>query len=165
MKNVSIISAVLFLMAGSAVADDLFTSKFSGVWHGVGLQIDAQDWGVQIEVNDEQTLIQYLPDTCSGNWAYLKVDEEQLVAVEHITEGDEICLDGGLVRLQPYDEGMLLYKWYDVAGEVLAAAILIEGELNKENYDALLDLTRNALDSDFVVGPYGAKMSIGNNET
>ncbi len=155
----------VLLLASPVMAEVPFSTAFSGIWHGVGIQVDAQDWPMELRLSPDGAAVEYASLDCGGTWDYLRMDEAQILAVERITYGLEECLDGGLVRLQAYGDGMLLYLWFDNNSNPVAAAVLIEGAMRMENYDALLRLTLEAVGKGFVKGPEGADVSVGEIKT
>lgn len=125
----------------------------AGQWHAVGVQIDGYEWSMSVEIFEDTASVDYPSLDCGGDWDFLKTSEDSITAIEHITYGLDRCLDGGLVRIEIYDDNSLFYRWFDKSGKAVAGAILIEGELRMENYDALLDLTMQALGNYFIEGP------------
>ncbi len=162
MKNLWIL---LVFLGFPALAGENFAAANAGIWHGVGIQVDAQDWPMELRLSPDDAGVDYASLECGGDWRYLKVDEEQVLAVEKITYGVEECLDGGLVRLQAYGDGMLVYRWFDNNGNAVAAAVLIEGPMRMDNYDALLRLTVEAMGKGFVKGPEAADVFVGEVKT
>lgn len=154
---------IVALLSSPALAQDFPTAN-AGNWHGVGVQIDGFDWGISVAIGPEVSEVEYPSLNCGGQWTYLKVTDEQILASERITVGINECLDGGLVRVSTHDENSLIYRWFDHAGKVAAAAILIEGELDVSNYKALLSLTIDAMGIDFIEGP-NAIITVGENKT
>ena len=132
-----------------------FAAQKAGDWHGVGVQVDAQDWSMELTLDGDGAAVDYATTGCGGEWRYLKVADDKIVAIEDITYGMDICLDGGLVQLTDYRDDMLLYRWFDTAGTVVAGAILVKGQMPEGNYDALLLLTLEALGKGFVNGGAG----------
>ncbi len=139
----------ILLLALPATAQN-FPQNREGVWHGVGVQIDGYDWAITVTIRPEQTSIDYPTLDCGGRWDYLKVTDDQIVAVERILYGIENCLDGGLVKVADNDGVSLIYNWFDSAGNLAAAAVLIEGTLEMDEYKPLLDLTMDSVGQDFI---------------
>lgn len=148
------ILTVAMLIATPVLADEFAVQK-AGEWHGVGVQVDAQDWSMELTVDVDGAAVEYATTGCGGAWRYLKVTDDKIVAIEDITYGMDICLDGGLVELADYHDDMLLYRWFDTAGTFVAGAVLMQGEMREDNYDALLLLTLEAVGKGFVDGGEG----------
>lgn len=148
---------VVMLTATPAFADSFATQK-TGMWHGVGVQVDAQDWSMELTLDEYAAAVDYATTDCGGEWRYLKVTDDKIVAIEDITYGEDICLDGGLVQLTDYRDDMLFYRWFDTAGAVVAGAVLMQGEMREDNYDALLLLTLEAFGKGFVDGGEGVTL-------
>ena len=125
----------------------------AGQWHAVGVQIDGLDWPMSVEIFADTASVDYPSLNCGGDWDFLKTSEDSIAAIERITYGFNECLDGGLIKVEIYDDHALFYRWFDKSGKAVAGAVLIEGELRMENYDALLDLTMQALGNYFIEGP------------
>lgn len=162
MKNIWIL--VTFL-AAPVWAGDSFATAHSGVCHGVGIQVDAQEWPMELRLSPDEAEVDYEALLCGGKWRYLKVDEAQILAVEKITYGKDECLDGGLVRLMEYRDDMLVYRWFDNNSNPVAGAVLMQGPMRMDTYDALLRLTIEAMGKGFVKGQEGANVSVGEVKT
>lgn len=132
---------------------DLMPVEKAGKWHAVGVQIDGFEWPMSVEISENFATVDYPSLNCGGDWSYLKVSETDITAIENITYGINECLDGGLIRIEIYDDNSLFYRWFDKSGKTVAGAVLIDGEMRMENYDALLDLTMQALGNYFIEGP------------
>lgn len=135
----------------------------AGHWHAVGVQIDGYEWSMSVEIFEDTASVDYPSLNCGGDWNFLKMSEDSITAIERITYGVNQCLDGGLIRVEIYDDSSLFYRWFDKSGKVVAGAILIEGELRMENYDALLDLTMQAVGNYFIEGPT-ARIDMGDDK-
>ena len=139
---------VAALLAVPAQAEDLQPLLAdAGFWQGVGIQQGGQHWSMQVKLGPEVALIDYPTLECSGEWKYLKQNPTSLSAIEDITNGDNVCVTGGLIRLEVLDDDMLSYTWLDAKGKPAAMAVLIPGVLQPDLYDALLDLTRETMDT------------------
>jgi hypothetical protein len=119
----------------------------SGLWQGVGVQLGGENWAMQVQLGPEVSMIDYPGLACSGEWKYIRQTPEALTAIEDITNGDDVCVTGGVVRLEALAEDMLAYTWLDAAGKPAAVAVLIPGLLQDDLYGALLDLTRQTMDT------------------
>ena len=135
----------------------------AGFWHGVGVQIDGFEWPMSVEIFEDTASVDYPSLNCGGDWDYLKTSDASITAIERITYGINECLDGGLVKIEIYDDHSLFYRWFDKSGKAVAGVILIEGELRMENYDALLDLTIQAVGNYFIEGPT-ARIDMGDDK-
>ncbi|MHA1127373.1 MAG: hypothetical protein ACTSRN_00290 [Alphaproteobacteria bacterium] len=152
----AVLTAVLLI--ATPVLSDGFSTQRAGMWHGVGVQVDAQDWSMELTVDVDRATVDYATTDCGGEWRYLKVADDKIVAIEDITYGEDICLDGGLVQLTDYRDDMLFYRWFDTSGAVVAGAILMQGEMREDNYDALLLLTLEAFGKGFINGGEGVTL-------
>ncbi|MEE9453641.1 MAG: hypothetical protein V3V13_04580 [Paracoccaceae bacterium] len=155
------IFVLILTFATPAFAQENLANIHAGLWHGVGVQIDGPDWEMQLTLGDGATMVAYPTLDCGGEWQDIKVDATQILAVERITYGMEDCLDGGLIRLQEYGEGMLIYHWFDNSGKALAAAVLLRGEMRDDTYNALHALTLEAVGKGFIMGPDMLDIDIG----
>ncbi len=152
---------LLTLLATPLWAGEAFSTRFPGVWHGIGIQIDAQEWPMELRLSPGAAEVEYPSLQCGGNWRFLKETPDQIVAVEKVTYGLDECLDGGLVRLESYQDSLLVYRWYDNAGKAVAGAVLIEGPMRPGTEKALLRLTIEALGKGFVKGEDTTDVDIG----
>jgi hypothetical protein len=127
-----------------------------GLWQGVGVQLGGENWSLQVKLGREVSMIEYPTLGCSGEWQYLRQSAGELSAIEVITNGADICMTGGLVRLEALEEDMLSYVWLDAAGKPAAKAVLIPGQVDPDLYDALLQLTRDTLNTAAMEAPEAA---------
>ncbi len=154
-----ILSISFLLVVLPAFAKDNFTK-----WHGVGIQIDGQDWSMEISLGEEKSTVDYPTTDCGGEWRHIRKSKTKLVAVEILSYGIDLCLDAGLINLVPVGEDRLLYQWFDSAGKIAATAILVPGELREDNYDALLKLTLEEVGLDFIEGPESFGITVDDNQ-
>lgn len=159
-----IVFALTVLTGSLAWAAGNFPETNSGQWQGVGVQIDGQEWSLSVDIGATSADINYESAECGGKWNYLKVTDERIMAVENLSFGVDVCLDGGLVKIERFDENSLLYSFYDQAGVVVAKAVLIEGEYNESRYKALRKLTLDNVGKGFIKGP-DAIIKFGDDKT
>jgi hypothetical protein len=149
--------AALSLSAHGAFAADMRPLLAeAGLWQGVGVQLGGENWSVQVQLGPEVSMIDYPTLGCSGEWQYLKQDANGLQAIEAITNGADVCVTGGVVKLEFLSEDMLSYTWLDASGRPAAKAVLIPGMLQDDLYDALLELTRETLNTAIMETPEAA---------
>lgn len=159
-----ILTLIFVLLAGAPVLADGFAADNAGEWHGVGIQIDGQEWSFSLSIDADTAKIDYDSTECGGHLDYLKTTEDRIIAIEKLTFGLDVCLDGGLVKIDRYDENALLYQFFDRAGTVVAKAILIEGAYDEGRYQALRKLTLEKVGKGFVKGPE-AEIFFGDDKT
>lgn len=133
---------VLLLVPGCGSTPDPAPETIVGAWAGEGRQWDDGDrsgepdgtWPVRIVVvegadGDPFGTISYPSFPCSGRLDYIGPSTERdarpgdAVFREVITEGADICFDGGTVLLRA-DRGFLMYAWATSAAPAVAAARL-----------------------------------------
>jgi len=158
-----LLAAICIFWGHGLAAENLQITK-AGVWHGVGVQIDAIDWPMELTLGETTPTVDYPSLECGGEWQLLKSSGTELLAIEKITYGLDQCLDGGVLRLQKYNDDMLIYHWYDRAGMAVAAAVLMQGKMQEDNYHTLLLLTLEAVGKGFVTGPDGANVTLKDNK-
>lgn len=151
-------SIIAVLLAGtSANAADLQPLLAgAGFWQGVGVQLGGENWSMQVKLGPEVSLIEYPTLACSGEWQYIKQTATALSAIEDITNGEDVCVTGGLIKVVVIEDDMLSYTWLDAKGKPAAKAVLIPGVLQEDLYQALLDLTRETLNTAAMEAPEAA---------
>lgn len=154
MRSLAVLTALAF--GSAALAADKFTKANAGTWQGVGIQIDGQEWSMSLSIDPTASEVAYDGGKCGGTWTHIRVTDDRIVAVEKLTAGLDICLDGGLLQVERFDENSLLYSYFDKAGDVVASAVLVEGEFRQDRYPALRQLTLDGLGKGFVKGPDAA---------
>lgn len=159
-----LVFVVSLLFGNVALSEGNFPEVNAGLWQGVGIQIDGQEWSLSADIGTTSSDISYESAECGGTWNYLKVTEDRIMAVENLSFGLDVCLDGGLVKIERFDENSLLYSFFDQAGVVVAKAILIEGTYNESRYQALRRLTLEKVGKGFVKGP-DAIIKFGDDKT
>lgn len=145
-----------FLAAPAHSADLKPLLAEAGFWQGVGVQLGGTNWSMQVKLGPEVSFVDYPSLDCSGEWKYLKQSGTTLSAIEDITNNETDCVTGGLVRLEVLENDMLSYTWFDAKGKPAAKAVLIPGVLQEDLYDALLDLTRQTLNTAAMETPEAA---------
>jgi len=157
---------MLLLLATPLSAAETFVNTHGGLWHGVGIQVDGQEWPMELQLEPGHVLVEYPTLDCGGYWTGLRNNKDLMLAIEHITHGITECLDGGLVRLKEYGDSALIYRWYDNNGTPVAAAVLVIGPMLAKEYDALRALTLEGAGKGFIKGPDGATdVSVGEQKT
>lgn len=144
MNRIALLALAACLTAFPATAEQEFAAD-AGFWQGVGIQAGGENWPFEVKLGDGASLIDYPSLGCSGEWKVLRQTEKLLVAIEDITNGDDICVTGGIVRLEILAEDMLAYTWLDASGEAAALAVLIPGKIDPALHDELLQLTRDTM--------------------
>lgn len=158
-----ILCLIAIILAPAAFAFDRFSETNAGTWQGVGVQIDGQEWSMGLIIDPISSTVSYDGGNCSGTWTHIRVTEAHLVAVEKLTIGLDSCLDGGLLKVERLDENTLLYSYFDKAGDIVAKAILIEGEYRQDRYKALRALTLERIGKGFIKGQ-GAIIQFGDDK-
>ena len=142
-----ILAAFLFFFPVMANAGDLLPETKAGTWHGVGVQTDMFVWSMEVVFNGLQKAeVFYIGSECGGVWHYLSANEDRIMASEEITYGQDFCISGGWVWIDSLEDNLLIYRWFDTEGTLFAVAVLWEGSMRNENYDALLDFTLDTLE-------------------
>jgi hypothetical protein len=100
-----------------------------GRWEGLGSQSDGPSWTVAIELTSlgegRCAEVSYPSSGCTGWWECSRPsDGRRIDAVEHITEGRGICVDGAKVQAALRRQGRRLVIFAE-AGGVTAAAVLV----------------------------------------
>jgi len=100
---------------------------FEGYWGGTGLQVDKQQWEVDLVVFDvEKPLINYPGLGCSGHWELQQPGKNKLVYKENITEGILSCDQGVEVYVKKRGKNKIRITYYlkSYSEEPIAKAIL-----------------------------------------
>ena len=135
------------IMATTAQAGALFTSTYSGVWHGVGIQSDMSDWDMQVTLGPTLGVVRYPRLQCGGRWQYEAVTGSSLSGVENIEYGLQNCIETGRIYLQPYDDNRIIFMWCGEADGVSAVAVLARDSAAASDYEAQRQATQHALDT------------------
>lgn len=155
---------IAMIVGTTALAAGNFPDNNSGDWQGVGIQVDGQEWSVGVNIGPKSSNVTYESIGCGGKWAYVMVNDDRITAIEALAFGREVCLDGGLLTVERFDENALIFSYFDQAGVIIAKAILIEGKYKEDRYDALRKLTLDSVGKGFIIGP-NAKITFGDNKT
>lgn len=132
------------LIASTAQAQDIRTmlDQWSD-WHGVGIQSDGLDWQMQVTTAADGTLqVDYPGIPCNGFWQIAAFQDAGFDAIEIITQGEDLCFNGGEVRVSALNDSMLMYQWFD-GDAPSASAVLIPGIMDMANYAAMAEITRS----------------------
>ncbi len=135
------------IMATSAQAGALFTSTYSGNWHGVGIQTDGSDWDMQVTLGPTLGVVRYPRLKCGGRWQYQAVAAASLTGVETIDYGLETCIETGKVYLQPYGDDRIVFMWCGEQDGVSAVAVLERDGFATSNYEAQQQASQEALEA------------------
>lgn len=98
-----------------------------GSWEGTGLQIDKQQWKVQLRVYDiNQPTIAYPSLGCSGHWTMEQPGKNKIHYKETITDGFLKCDNGVDVFIKKLGKNKtrVTYYLYSYSEKAIAKAIL-----------------------------------------
>ena len=137
----------LSAQAGDTSADSAQTFHY----YGVGMQNDGSHWSIELLVTGDTGQIAYPSAQCSGDWTLLKREQNKLTFSEHITDGADMCLDQGIVTLEPALDGRAVYTWYESPGKVLARAVLEPVKGKRKPYLKMLVETLNTVDTGYML--------------
>ncbi len=137
----------LSAQAGGTGADAAQTFHF----YGVGMQNDGSHWSIELLVTGDTGQIAYPSVGCSGDWNLVKREQNKLTFSEHITEGADVCLDQGIVTLEPALGGRSVYTWYDSPGKILARAMLDPVKGKRLPYIKMLARTLITVDTGYML--------------
>jgi hypothetical protein len=86
-----------------------------GSWEGVGYQIDALPWTIEVDCNTEKELflIRYPSLNCQGFWTIESTEMNQVVFREKIAKGEHTCLLEGLVVVTRVDDTHITYSYFE----------------------------------------------------
>lgn len=138
-----VISILFLLLSLPAQAGP--DASILGDWYGVGIQSDGGEWDMIVSIEPDKAIIAYPLLECGGFWAYSDSSANHLSGVEYIVHGLEFCINQGIVRVQRYGNGQLLFYWCDSALEVSATAVLQHPDDGKTSYEQHLEHTLQAL--------------------
>lgn len=96
-----------------------------GSWEGVGYQIDALPWTIEVDCNieKERFLIRYPSLNCQGFWTIERTETNQVVFREKIAKGEHTCLLEGVVVVTRVDETHITYTYFEeLAGKRVLSA-------------------------------------------
>jgi len=112
------------LLAATAQAAPLFTSRYAGNWRGVGIQSDGSDWDMQVTLGPTLGTVRYPRLQCGGRWQYSDVAPDSLSGVETIDYGLENCIETGQIYLETFGENRIFFMWCGAEDGVSAVAVL-----------------------------------------
>jgi hypothetical protein len=123
-RIVSALVCVLTLcFQGHALAQSL-----NGTWRGTGHQSPAggagADWSIAMTINANASSIDYPSLKCGGTLAQLSRTDSSAEFREHITYGQERCVDGGTITVK-YLNGQLGWSWFGSQGGKQYTAIAV----------------------------------------
>lgn len=148
----TLILVLLAAISPALLRADTLSEANAGEWQGVGVQIDGVEWSIAVAIGASSSAVTYDLGECAGTWNHLRATETQFVAIERLAVGLDTCLDGGLLKVERLDDNSLLYSYFDKAGDVIAKAVLIEGEYRQNRYKALRALTLERIGKGFIQG-------------
>jgi hypothetical protein len=97
-----------------------------GRWEGVGHQESGASWAMVVDLEEPRIgacgRVVYPGIPCAAEWTCVEVGPRAVRAREHVTEGQDACIDGGDLTLVPTREGNLAWSW---RGEGEAARALL----------------------------------------
>ena len=98
-----------------------------GDWDGVGFQSGNLQWSFVLHLTDTHDRcaeVQYPSVPCTAYWTCEGVVNGELRAVEHLTTGQNVCVDGGHVAMHLRADGRLDWRFENEPGDVSATAVL-----------------------------------------
>lgn len=155
---VRLITIILLIFSGSAVwAGSGLAGQYTGTWRGVGVQADGPHWAMTLTLSAQSSSVNYPSVPCGGAWDSLALEGPRALLIEHITHGQDLCIDGSYVTLQE-DNLQLIARWYDPNATVYALAILQRDSADLGSDEALLALTRQGVASSMAIDPDSTAM-------
>ncbi len=87
-----------------------------GRWEGTGTQDDGTSWPMVVDITALKrgacAKARYPTIPCAGAWMCIgESDGRTMMAVEHITEGQKACVEGGTMRLVLLPDGAIDWSW------------------------------------------------------
>ncbi|HAE34222.1 MAG: hypothetical protein H6548_11645 [Chitinophagales bacterium] len=113
------------------------TDGMEGHWTGVGLQIDKQQWDIDLRIiSDAEVLISYPSLGCSGHWELVQNGKRKRHYKEVIETGLLNCDQGGDVFIKKVSRNKLrvTYYLYSYSEEPIAKAMLQRQHDKTETY-------------------------------
>jgi hypothetical protein len=105
-----------------------------GRWEGVGHQDGGESWPMIVDLETPRSgvcgRVVYPTIPCAAEWTCVEVGPRTIHAREHVTEGQDACIDGGEMTLVPTREGKLAWSWRG-SGEA-ARAVLTRREAHPD---------------------------------
>ena len=93
------------------------TQPFIGIWDGTGIQENPHgEWPVGISITGDGlgeivgTSV-YLEQSCGGNLILQEFSDTEMVLLEQLTYGQDVCADNGTIVLSDYDGVTILFTW------------------------------------------------------
>jgi len=106
-----------------AVATD---DPWRGTWEGEGVQSDGQRWRMVVQLRGSDGVcgtVEYPTIPCAAEWHCTGRDASGNVeAVERLTSGQSLCVDGGSMTMRVTDSGQLDWSWQ--GSGIMASAVL-----------------------------------------
>ena len=124
--------------------------KAQSRYYGVGWQRDGQHWSIELLLHKAGGQISYPSLDCSGSWSPNREGAGYVEYIEQISEGLEVCLELGLVRLEPLQNGQVSYEWSESLSAVEARAVLLPVDGKRLSYMEQLKLTLDKIDLSFM---------------
>jgi hypothetical protein len=102
------------------------TAWLNGTWEGTGYQIDTDStWTMRLSVRGKRYRIEYPSLKCGGSWRRLSLNSRSARFREHITFGQEECVNGGQVAVERLNGKQIAYRFsHRGATDISASAIL-----------------------------------------
>jgi hypothetical protein len=100
----------------------------NGVWRGTGHQTPAgdsgADWTIAMTINASGSSIDYPSLHCGGTLTQLSRTDTSAEFREHITYGQNRCVDGGTIMVK-YQKNQLAWSWFGNQGGKQYTAIAV----------------------------------------
>jgi len=106
-------------------------AEYAGTWEGDAIQVDpAAEFPLTItfiggDLNELVATVAYPSDGCAGELRLDRVDPSSIQLTESITDGAEICIDGGAMTLTMNPDGTMDFSWSAPDGTTTAGATLV----------------------------------------
>ncbi|MBL1437046.1 MAG: hypothetical protein COB08_012730 [Rhodobacteraceae bacterium] len=120
----AILTAILFVIATSAHAGGGLANQLSGAWRGVGVQDGAESWLILLEVGAMEAQAAYPEIPCGAIWIYGPEFGGSLSAVEQLTYGKNVCIDGSMLKIESPSYSRIIVSWVDQCGIEIGFAVL-----------------------------------------
>ena len=122
MKKILFLLLIPFLSLGQDIEDSYFT--------GTNRQDVNSEYPVDITITKLQKsgvsgTVNYNSLGCSGELVFVdKTSDYRYVFVEKLTKGNDVCINNGLVVLEPINNNQFLFYWYYEDGRLGSATVL-----------------------------------------
>ncbi|MDQ5846739.1 MAG: hypothetical protein M3539_15740 [Acidobacteriota bacterium] len=98
----------------------------NGTWEGTAYQMDINEtWTMKLNARRNRYTIDYPSLKCGGRWKLQNINSWTATFREHLSYGQDECVDQGRVVIQRLGNGQIAYRFYNRgAGRVTASATL-----------------------------------------